>query len=297
MENTLNLTQTLGSEKANATQPWYVAYESEDQTYAEEILNTITHGFGLTLIIPAVTLLILLARARGNLWHVIGVTCYGASLTVLYACSTLYHWSGITDMSEPAKEFLRDLDHCAIYFLICGTYTPLILINLIYKTKYCPANSQTKHIILKEAKTATLGWTILISVWVLSLCGITSKLIYGSRGLNLFMGYGFYLLVGWIAIFAMGPLYRLMPKTSFRLLIIGGMSYTLGMIFLLSDALPFNHPVWHMFVFTGSLLHFFSITAASVPLGKDSWKTMEKKHSKPHYSVEFLGRFVSNNFL
>jgi len=253
-------------------------YATEIQTYAEELLNTIIHGMGLALSIPAVILLVLLARRHGTIWHMYGCGLYGLSLIAMYTCSTMYHYSGIAELYLTTKT-LRDLDHCAIYFLIAGTYTPLTLINLIYNNSYNPAHLKSgKDQMAKASRTVLLGWLVLGAVWTMCVVGVTTKLAFGSDNIPPVISYGFYLLMGWMATFVTGPFLRLLPKTGLRLLVAGGLSYTFGVIFLLSDTLPFNHPVWHLFVGAGSIFHYFSIIACSIPIAEQAiWKKMENK--------------------
>jgi len=271
-------------------------YATELQTYAEELLNTITHGMGLTLSIPAVILMICLARRHGTIWHMYGCGLYGASLIVMYTCSTLYHYSGIGPMYLTSKT-LRDLDHCAIYFLIAGTYTPLTLINLIYNNSYNPVHLKAgKQQMENAGRTVFLGWMVLGVVWTMCVVGVSTKLMFGSENIPGFISYGFYLLMGWMAIFVTGPFLRLLPKTGLRLLVAGGLSYTIGVVFLLSDALPFNHPVWHLFVAAGSMFHYFAVIACSIPIATEQavWKKMESRRTHTRLLNQFT-RFAYAN--
>jgi len=247
-------------------------YATEIQTYAEELLNTIIHGMGLMLAIPAAILLVLLARRHGTIWHMYGCGLYGASLIVMYTCSTMYHCSGIADVYL-TTETLRDLDHCAIYFLIAGTYTPLTLINLIYNNTYNPPTVHLKggkpHA-AKAGRTVSLGWVVLAVEWTMCIVGVTTKLIFGTEGISPVISYSFYLIMGWMATLVTGPFLRLLPKTGLRLLVAGGLSYTFGVIFLLSDTVPFNHPVWHLFVGAGSILHYFCVIACTIPIAEQA---------------------------
>jgi len=268
-------------------------YSTEVQTFAEEILNTITHGMGLVLSIPAAILLVLLARRHGTIWHMYGCGLYGASLIVMYTCSTLYHYSGVADHLYFSSKTLRDLDHCAIYFIIAGTYTPLTLINLIYDHSYNPIHLKGgKATMEKASRTVNLGWFVLAMVWTMCVVGVLTKLMLGSDGIHPIIGYGGYLVMGWMAVFVAGPLFSVLPKTGLRLLVIGGLSYTIGMIFLLSDTVPFNHPVWHLFVGTGSILHYFCIIACSIPITKQQAVLRKTEHRAPSYLLDKFSRFA-----
>lgn len=253
-------------------------YATEIQTFAEELLNTITHGMGMMLSIPAVILMVLLARRHGTIWHMYGCGLYGASLIMMYTCSTMYHCSGITDLYLTTKT-LRDLDHCAIYFLIAGTYTPFIIVNLIYNNTYNPVHLKAGKSHMDQAGSHVfMGWMVLAVVWTMCVVGVFLKMAFGSENLHPIFVYGSPLLMGWMGLFVTGPLFKLLPKTGLRLLVAGGLSYTIGIMFMLCDALPFNHPVWHLFVGAGSVLHYFSIIACSIPITKQSvWKKMEHR--------------------
>jgi len=278
MEAMLNLTVFQAQGHGNITARTAQDYATELQTYAEELMNTITHAMGLTLSIPAVVLMVCLARRHGTIWHMLGCGLYGASLIMMYTCSTIYHYSGIGDTYLSTKT-LRDLDHCAIYFLIAGTYTPLTLINLIYNNTYNPAHLKGgKQQMEKAERLVFLGWVVLGAVWTMCVVGVSTKLMFGSDNIPGLISYGFYLAMGWMAVLVVGPFLRHLPKTGLRLLVVGGLSYTVGVIFLLSDALPFNHPVWHLFVGAGTIFHYFSIIACSIPIAEQGiWKKMETR--------------------
>jgi len=251
-------------------------YTTDVQTYAEELLNTIIHAMGLVASIPAAVLLVLLARRHGGLWHMYGCGLYALSLVVMYTCSTMYHWSGLADVYI-SKNKLRDLDHCAIYFLIAGTYTPLTLINGIYNNMY---NSTHSNKITHPEKDRLIyeGWFVLGVVWLMCIIGVSTKLALGTDGINPIISYSFYMIMGYVAAFGGTKFLKLLPKTGLRLLVAGGLSYTIGILFLLSDALPFNHPVWHLFVGAGSILHYFSVIACAIPIAEHTvLKRVESK--------------------
>lgn len=231
---------------------------------------------GLMASIPAAVLLVLLARRHGGLWHMYGCGLYAMSLVVMYTCSTLYHWSGFADVYI-SKTKLRDLDHCAIYFLIAGTYTPLTLINGIYNNMYQTAHSTSRSHAEKD-RVISQGWLVLSVVWLMCVVGVSTKLALGTDGIPPVISYSFYMIMGYVAAFGGITFLKLLPKTGLRLLVAGGMSYTIGILFLLSDSIPFNHPVWHLFVGAGSILHYFSVIACAIPIvEKDVFKRAESK--------------------
>jgi len=270
-----------------------VDYSTEVQTYAEEIINTITHFTGLVLSIPATILLVMMARLHGTKWHVVACALYGLTLILMYSCSVMYHGSGLHELTKDSQSFLRDLDHCAIYFLIAGTYTPLCLINVIYNNLYSlnksagprkPSNYDVK-----------IGTVVLVLVWLICIVGVSSKLLHGSDGVNPILSYGSYLVMGWLVVLVARPIFGALPRTGLRLLIAGGLSYTVGVIFLLSDTLPFNHPVWHLFVSAGTILHYLSVLACSIPIGSSPWEAMEKRTRSA--ILDYTTRFATTNLI
>jgi len=278
---------------------WATAYSTDVQTYAEEIINTITHFMGLTISIPATILLVCMAKMHGTTWHVIACTLYGLTLILMYSCSVMYHASGLHEFTKDLQSFLRDLDHCAIYFLIAGTYTPLTLINVIYNNLYVQQHAsdpaKVKLPLKQDPKDAKIGFIVLIIVWLICIVGVSSKLMNGSDGVNPIISYGSYLVMGWLVVFVARPMLGSLPRIGLRLLLAGGLSYTIGVIFLLSDTLPFNHPVWHLFVSAGTILHYFSVLACSIPLSSSPWIAMEKRTRS--VILEWSTRFATTNLV
>lgn len=197
----------------------------------EEIANAITHGIGAALAIAALAILVVFAAIRGNVWHVVSFSVYGSTLVLLYFASTLYH--SLTHLK--AKGVFHKFDHISIYLLIAGTYTPFCL----------------------TALRGWIGWTVLGIVWSCAILGTVLKSI--SVGKRVMMSTILYVLMGWVIIIAIKPLYNAMPYNGFLLLVAGGVSYTLGTIFFIRDQVKYNHSVWHIFVLGGSVLHFFSV--------------------------------------
>ena len=197
----------------------------------EELANTLTHGFGLILSIAGFIVLTALALINGDVWHVASSIIYGSSLVILYAASTVYHTA--TDLIW--KRRLQILDHCCIYLLIAGSYTPFILIFLRNE----------------------LGAGILSVVWMVAIFGIAMKLIFRSR-FNA-VGIALYLIMGWIGLIAIQPLYFALGATPLALIIGGGVSYTAGMIFFGWHGLRHHHAIFHVFVLAGSILHFIAV--------------------------------------
>ena len=202
-----------------------------NQTLLEEVANSISHGLGLALSIVGFTVLIILASQKGDPWRLTAYIIYGLSLTTLYLFSTLYH--GLTH--SRTKAIFRRLDHSAIYLLIAGTYTPVILISL----------------------RTTWVMFLLPVVWVMAIFGVFMKVFYIHRYERLTLA--FYILMGWLALIAAKPLFNSVPIESFIWIIVGGISYTTGIIFYVWRRLPYQHTIWHMFVLLGSIAHYIGI--------------------------------------
>ncbi|RCV88893.1 PAQR family membrane homeostasis protein TrhA [Billgrantia montanilacus] len=207
----------------------------------EEWLNSISHGIGAVLSVVGVVVLIVLASLAAHVdpWKIVGISLYGVTLVLLYTASTLYH-----GVRHPRlKRVFQHLDHCAIYLLIAGTYTPFLLVNM----------------------RGTTGWTLFAIVWGLALAGIACKLTWPHRFTVLRVT--IYLVMGWLIVFASGEMSASLPTAGIALLAAGGITYTLGVIFFAISAIPFNHAIWHLFVLGGSTCHYFAVYAAVLPFG------------------------------
>ena len=205
--------------------------DSDIQTTGEEIANAITHGIGALLAIAGLVVLVVMAVVDGTVWHVVSFSIFGATLVLLYFASTLYHSLARTR----ARVVFNKIDHISIYLLIAGTYTPFCLIAL----------------------RGWIGWTVFGIVWSCAILGAVLKAI--SIGTRVRLSTILYVLMGWVIIFAIKPLYDAISLNGFIFLMAGGVSYTLGTIFFLRDQVKYNHSVWHLFVMGGSVLHFFAV--------------------------------------
>jgi hemolysin III len=197
----------------------------------EEIANAITHGIGALLAVAGLVVLILMAAIHGSVWHIVSFSIFGATLVLLYFASTLYH--SLTHAK--AKRVFHKFDHISIYLLIAGTYTPFCL----------------------TALRGWIGWTVLGVVWSCAILGAVLKAI--SVGKRIKLSTVLYILMGWVILVAIQPLYKAMPFNGFLFLIAGGISYTVGTIFFIRNQVKYNHSVWHVFVLGGSVLHFFAV--------------------------------------
>jgi len=197
----------------------------------EEVANSLTHGFGFILSLAGFVFLLVLALFKGDGWHLASSIIYGSSLVVLYAASTVYH----TATDPVMKMRLQILDHCCIYLLIAGSYTPFILIEL----------------------RDGFGFVLLAVVWTAAAVGIAMKIIFRARFKA--VGIVLYLLMGWLGVVAAPPLYTALGMTPLALVAAGGLSYTAGMIFFGWHSIKHNHAIFHVFVLGGSILHFIAV--------------------------------------
>ncbi|WP_201772169.1 PAQR family membrane homeostasis protein TrhA [Endozoicomonas montiporae] len=197
----------------------------------EEIANSVTHGIGALLSVAGLTLLVTYAAMQGDAWRVVSFSIYGGSMILLFLMSTLYH----SFQNEKAKRVFKLLDHCAIYLLIAGTYTPFLLVTL----------------------RGLMGWVLFAIIWLLALTGIIFKLAFRHRFKKLSLLT--YVGMGWLALFAGQELTQNLSAGGMAWLIAGGLSYTLGVLFYVWKKLPYNHAIWHLFVLAGSLCHYTTI--------------------------------------
>jgi hemolysin III len=205
--------------------------QDKQMSTGEEIANATTHGIGALLAIAALVVLVVLAAMQGTVWHVVSFSVFGTTLVLLYFASTLYH----SFTPGRTKHLFHKFDHISIYLLIAGTYTPFCL----------------------TALRGWIGWTVLGIVWTCAVLGTVVKAI--SVGNKVRLSTILYVMMGWVILIAIKPLYEAMTTTGFLFLVGGGVSYTLGTIFFLRDQVKYNHSVWHLFVLGGSVLHFFAV--------------------------------------
>ena len=201
--------------------------------YRGERLNGYTHLAGALLALAGATLLVVMASARADPWRIVSFAIYGTSLVLLFLVSTLYHSS-----RGRAKDVLRKLDHCSIYLLIAGTYTPFALVTL----------------------NGPWGWWLFGAVWGLAVIGIVQE-CWVARGARL-ASLAIYVLMGWLAVVAVVPLFDALAWNGMAWVVGGGMVYTAGIVFYLYDErVRHFHGVWHLFVLGGSGAHYVAIFA------------------------------------
>lgn len=199
--------------------------------YYGEKFNSISHVVGAALAAAGAAVLITLAARLGDPWKIVSFSIYGAMLLLLYTISALYH-----SLRGRIKTVFRKFDHCAIYLLIAGSYTPFTLVTL----------------------RGPWGWALFGSVWALAVLGIVQEiwLAKGARKLSL----AIYVMMGWLALAAIAPLISALTWNGFIWLATGGLFYTLGIIFYATDErVRHGHGVWHLFVLAGSACHYFAV--------------------------------------
>ncbi|ACY85770.1 PAQR family membrane homeostasis protein TrhA [Edwardsiella piscicida] len=198
----------------------------------EEIANSISHGIGFILGIVGLVLLLVQAIGSGaSAMAITSYSLYGGSMILLFLASTLYH----AIPNRAAKRWLKVFDHCAIYLLIAGTYTPFLLIGL----------------------DSPLARGLMAVIWTLALLGILFKLAFAHR--FKIVSLITYLTMGWLSLIVIYQLAMRLSGAGIALLALGGIVYTLGVIFYVCRRIPYNHAIWHAFVLGGSACHFFAI--------------------------------------
>jgi hemolysin III len=196
------------------------------ESHAEEMASMATHAVGTVLAIAAFVMMVL--AAEGEVFKTISASVFGGSLVLLYLSSTIYHATSC----PRRKPWLQALDHACIYLLIAGSYTPLSLVAL----------------------RGPWGWSLFGVVWFLALAGVLLKTL-GRGKRTSWWSTGLYIFMGWLAVFALGPMIRALPMEGIAWLVAGGLCYTFGVIFFAWEKLPFNHAIWHLFVLAGSFCH------------------------------------------
>ena len=209
-----------------------LAIPKRGQSQGEEISNSISHGIGLLAALVGTPFLIMHALRNGDAGFIVGASLFSASMILLYLASTLYH----ALPGGKAKRCFRIIEHSVIFILIAGTYTPLTLG------------------VLRSA----FGWALFGVIWGLAIVGVALKAFYKTAHPIIFTG--LYLLMGWLLVIAVKPLFARMPTAGLFLLIAGGLSYTAGVAFFATDSrLKYGHLIWHLFVITGTTCHYFVV--------------------------------------
>jgi len=208
------------------------AAPEREQSRGEEIANSISHGIGVVAALVAAPFLIIHAMQHGDTGFIVGVSLFSATMVLLYLASTLYH----ALPQGKAKRVFKIIEHSAIFLLIAGTYAPFTLGVL----------------------RGPWGWTLFGIVWSLAAIGVTLKAV--DKMHNPIISTSLYLLMGWLILIAIYPLYTRIPISGLLWLVAGGVAYTIGVFFFANDSrLRYGHFIWHIFVMVGTTCHYFAV--------------------------------------
>lgn len=203
----------------------------------EELASALTHGAGAVAALTGATVLVVLAAHRADTLGLVGTAVFSATLVLLYTASTLYHAARKPTMRARLKVF----DHCAIYLLIAGTYTPFTLVGL----------------------RGGWGWSLFGAAWAMAVAGVVFKLFFIGRFPR--VSTAIYLAMGWMIVVAAGPMVQRLSTTVLAWLVAGGLAYTAGTVFYHSRRIPYAHAIWHLFVIAGSVCHFVAVARQVLP--------------------------------
>ena len=210
---------------------------TQGYSLAEEVANSISHGIGLVFgIVGLVLLLVQAVDSNASATAITSYSLYGGSMIMLFLASTLYH----AIPHQRAKLWLKKFDHCAIYLLIAGTYTPFTLLGL----------------------RGTWGWSLFAAIWILAVAGVVFKLFHTGRFPRL--STALYVAMGWLVVVAIKPMLASIDAWTLGWLLAGGVFYTLGTYFYHRESIPYAHAIWHLFVIAGSVCHFVAVAAQVV---------------------------------
>lgn len=199
--------------------------------HSEEIANVVTHGIGALLAVGGGAVLVTLAAIHAGAREIVSAAVFSATLVLLYVASTLYH--AATDPETRAR--LKVLDHCAIFLLIAGTYTPFTV----------------------AAIRGGWGWSLFGVIWGMAVAGVIFKLFFTGRFRVL--STAMYIGMGWLVLVALVPLVQSLTPAGLAWLVVGGALYTLGTLFYHRESIPYAHAIWHGFVLAGSSCHFAAV--------------------------------------
>ncbi|MES2859545.1 MAG: hemolysin III family protein [Pseudomonadota bacterium] len=213
------------------------ATDQPEHSMREELASAWTHGLGATAALAGGAFLVTLAALHGDGWQLGAAIVFGVTLLMLYVASTLYHAA----RHPVTKGRLKVFDHCAIYLLIAGTYTPFTLVGL----------------------RGPVGWWLFAAIWTLAVAGVVFKLFYTGRFKRL--STLIYIAMGWMIVVAAKPMLAALDGWTLGWLLAGGVSYTLGTVFYHRPQLRYSHAIWHLFVLGGSLCHFIAVMEQVIP--------------------------------
>ena len=202
-----------------------------------EYSNTITAGIGMLLSYIGFIFIIIIGLKYGSYWNLICSTIYGVTLILLHTSSTFYHGTVNTN----TKKIFHLMDQSCIYLLIAGTYTPIALINLY----------------------GVFGFSIFTAIWSLSILGIYLKIknIQPFPNFELFLC----LFMGWFALIGIKGLMNTMDMNGMILIFVGGLLFSIGVLFYISKKISYGHAIWHLFYISGCICHYFTIVLYTIP--------------------------------
>lgn len=215
-----------------------ITYSKElpNYTKGEELFNAISHIVGGAFGVVALVLGLVFSFKYSDVYGIVSMAIYGVSMILLYTMSAIYHFL----RKNKAKKVFRIFDHCTIFLLIAGTYTPFCLVTL------------------REA--GAWGWSLFGVVWGFAILGIVFNAINMHKPIIKTLSMICYLCMGWCVVVALGPLLENLDKNGFAWLLVGGLMYTIGAIFyLIGSKKKYIHSVWHLFCLAGTFFQFMSI--------------------------------------
>ena len=212
-------------------------HDSVEYSVGEEIIHALTHGVGVLLSIAGLSWMLYLSVLADDPWRIVASVIYGSTLILLFLASTVYH----SLYASRHRDIFKLLDHCAIYLLIAGTYTPFLLVAMRTNT----------------------GWWLFGTIWALATAGIVKKLWFRNRFPKVALAS--YLAMGWLVVVAAPQMAESIGPNGMAWLVAGGLSYSVGAIFYAVKRIPFNHAVWHVFVLGGGICHFFGVVLHVLP--------------------------------
>ncbi len=210
---------------------------SSEYSIPEEIAHAVTHGVGVILAIVGLSWMLYVSIDAMDPWRIVASAVYGTTLIALFLASTVYH----SMPHSKRRHVFKLLDHCAIYLLIAGTYTPFLLV----------------------AMRSNTGWWLFGTIWALATAGIIKKAWFKHRFPKFALAS--YLAMGWLAVVAAPQLADAIGPNGMAWLVAGGVSYSVGAVFYVLKQMPFNHAVWHLFVLGGGVCHFLSVALHVLP--------------------------------
>ncbi len=212
--------------------------QHQQYTLIEEAIHAATHGAGVILSIAGLTWMLYLSIGSADPWRIVASVVYGSTMIALFLSSTVYH----AMHASPRTRAYKMIDHCAIYLLIAGTYTPFLLVAI----------------------RSSGGWWLFGTIWTLATAGIIAKLYFRHRYPRLSLAG--YLLMGWLIVAAAPQIAEAVGSHGTMWLIAGGLSYTVGALFYASRRIAYNHVIWHLFVLVGGLCHFVAVAWYVLPV-------------------------------